>query len=156
MAASAKQVREELEMSDVKLTLAQQDYVHVSWSDSCSGSGHRDAVYQTTKAVSEGKRKPDLLILLRGLLTKLIRVRNFRQALCPFRNRLFHGASVVDSQDGSVKDIRCSREGYSDTVYILPRGVAPAWQFGSNLLLLASIALKSRSLRVTLRVARRW
>ena len=88
-------------MSDVKLTLAQQTtYMYLGLI--AAHAGHRDAVYQTTKEVSEGKRKPDLPDIVAWFADQVNKSENLGE-LYTFRNRLFHGVCVVDSQDGSVK-----------------------------------------------------
>lgn len=97
-------------MSDVELTPAQQTtYMYLGII--AAHAGHRDGISRTIKDLEHGKRRPDPRDIGAWFAGRVNESEDLDE-LRIFRNRLFHGACLVDKQDGSVKIFR---EAGSDT-----------------------------------------
>ena len=93
-----------IEMSDVKLTLAQQTtYMYLGLI--AAHAGHGEAVYRTIKDLEDGKRSTDPLDIGAWFASGVNESEDLGE-LYTFRNRLFHGVCLVNRGDGSVKIFR--------------------------------------------------
>ena len=91
-------------MSDVELTPAQQTtYIYLGVI--AAHAGHQESVYWTLKDIKAGERSPGPLDMGAWFADRVNESEDLKE-LYKFRNRLFHGVCLVDSQDGSVKIFR--------------------------------------------------